>query len=157
MINKREQLMDFNTKTAPEVIKVLEEAKTQHTRIRLFLGDTETGEVWMEEHDVVGYVGNSMGPQKVPILLYNASSISGGAILTHCILAVRDKERWLYKHPKFKVPLLRACSTPMSVPSGYTVAVDHLKDGSWDRVANFNTPSQADRYVDFMTGKRICE
>ena len=147
--------MDFDERTAPEVIKVLEEAKTRHVRVRIFLGNTETGEVWMEEHDVLGYIGNSKGPVKAPILLYNASSRGGCAILTHCILAVRDKDRWLYKHPLWKEPKLRECRDTM--PKGYIVGVDHLEGGSWVRVANFKSVSQADRYVEFMHGWRMAK
>ena len=151
--------MDFDKRTAPEVIKVLEAAKARHVRVRIFLGNTETGEVWMEENDVLGYIGNSMGPVKAPILLYNASSRGGCAILTHRILAIRDKDRWLYKHPLWKEPKLRQCRAtgdhPM--PKGYIMGVDHLEDGSWVRVANFKSVSQADRYVEFMHGWRMAK
>ena len=152
--------MDFDKGTAPEVIKVLERAKARHTRVRLFLGNTETGEVWMEENDIVGYIGNSMGPVKVPILLYNAASIGGGAILTHCIMAIRDKHRWLYRHPLFKTPRVKTYRAtglhPEPIPEGYTAAADYQKpDGTWMRLANFKLPRQADRYAAFMTGRRF--
>ena len=55
-------------------------------RVRLFLGDPETGRDWGEENDVTGYVGRSTGPSKVPLLLATRRSMGGGAILVDCVL-----------------------------------------------------------------------
>ena len=64
----------YYEETDDEVIEVLENARLSGTRIRIYLGDKETGRDWGEVCDVTGYVGRSMGPIKIPILLHNARS-----------------------------------------------------------------------------------
>lgn len=83
----------YHQDTPDAVIEALESARINHTRILLDLGDTTTGESWHEEHDITGYVSRSMGPIKIPILLYNAQSLGGGGILTHCILSIRTTKK----------------------------------------------------------------
>ena len=76
----------YHNDTNSDVIKVLEQVRQDHTRIQLDLGDAKTGRDWNEVHDITGYVGRSMGPKKIPILVYNSRSFGGGAILDHCIV-----------------------------------------------------------------------
>lgn len=72
-------------------------------RIRIWYGDTDTGRAWQEEYDVLGYVGRSMGTQKVPLLIFSRRSIGGGAILTKNIVRIDwvKGSHALYKHPTF--------------------------------------------------------
>ena len=64
----------FSPGTAPEVIKLLERYRKDGERqLRLWLGDPSTGRDWCDEYDVVGRIGRSMGPVRVPLL------IAGGA------------------------------------------------------------------------------
>jgi len=94
----------YNVKTPVGVVKVLEMERTSGGRITIDLGDTKTGRSWEEHYDISGYVGRSMGPQKVPILLYNSRSLGGGEILTSNIVAIyisRGK-KLLYSHPTYK-------------------------------------------------------
>ena len=53
----------YSDKMSSEVIAVLESARKSRTRIRLFLGDSKTGQDWGEENHTIGYVGNSRGPR----------------------------------------------------------------------------------------------
>lgn len=146
--------MDFKEGTPTQVISILENARLLRKRIRVFYGDPETGENWNEENDVVGHIGSSMGPaRKIPILLPLSTSIGGSAILCDRILAVKDKGRWLYRHPKFVTPKMRVVSDHL--PEGYSVGVDLFKGGKWTRWANFKHLRQANRYIAFMTGKRF--
>jgi hypothetical protein len=103
----------YDPKTPDEVIKVLEHARQNHTRIRLYYGDTETGRSWLEEYDVEGHVGRSMGPIKIPILLHNARSIGGGGILTHCIVKIIVSSKVLYQHPSFHTGTMKIQSSDM--------------------------------------------
>ena len=96
----------YNDKTDKEVVRILEACRQDLTRIRIVLGNVKTGESWNETYEVTGYVGRSLGPMKVPILLRNDESISGGEILTYCIIGIRHASRkdggWMYKNPLYK-------------------------------------------------------
>jgi hypothetical protein len=47
----------------------LETDRKNQRKIRLFYGDTQTGQSWFDEHDVVGRIGRSTGSIKVPLLV----------------------------------------------------------------------------------------
>lgn len=94
----------FHVDTPIEVIRHLLAAKRNKTKVHLHLGDSETGKDWLEENDVEGYISNSMGPLKVPLLLERARSDGGGALLDHCIVKIRTlgaKGKVLWQHPKY--------------------------------------------------------
>jgi hypothetical protein len=93
----------YHPETPDEIVLVLERARANNTRIRLYLGDNDTGRSWLEEWDVEGTVGRSQGPIKIPLLLHNRRSLGGGGILTHCIIKVKESStgRVLYQHPDF--------------------------------------------------------
>ena len=59
----------FDPGTDAKAAKVLESCRTRERKVRLILGDTSTGEPWLEEHDVVGRIGRSTGSLKVPLLI----------------------------------------------------------------------------------------
>ena len=95
----------YDARTNKEVINVLEQARTNRTRIVVDYGDVETGS-WQEEFDVTGYVGRSFGGKyNVPLLVHNARSMGGGAMLDHCIVKISTSKgkKVLYKHPKYFV------------------------------------------------------
>jgi len=89
----------YHPDTPDALIKVLEDCRENKTRIIIDYGDTKTGESWGETHDILGTIGRSSGPVRVPLLLHNARSAGGGAILDHCILSVRASygKELLYK------------------------------------------------------------
>jgi len=97
----------YDEGTSLEVMRVLEYARINQTRIKLDLGDTDTLTSWNEACDTVGYVGRSTGKNKVPILVYNERSMGGGAILTKCILAISHANKknggYLYKKAGYKI------------------------------------------------------
>ena len=72
----------FHAQTPYEVVLALRAAAHGSRRIRLFYGDPETGLDWNEEHDVIGFLGRSIGPIKVPLLLKSWRSDGGPALLT---------------------------------------------------------------------------
>lgn len=98
----------YSEKTPDEVIRVLESVRHTDQRIKIYLGDRETGRDWMEEDGKVGKVGRSSGPVKIPILLRTINSDGGGAILEDCIVKIKTSpattERVLYQHPKYHQP-----------------------------------------------------
>src|SRR3990172_8141048 len=115
------------------VINALESARVSRTRIRIFYGDTETGKDWGEEHHVIGTIGHSMGPVKIPILLNSVRSLGGPGILDNSIvkvMIVADK-RVVYQHPQYNLGTL---TIKTSDPKGeYPYEV--YRDG--ENIANF--------------------
>jgi len=79
--------------TPEGVIEVLKRARNDDTRIKLTYGDIKTGKNWNEENDIIGYVGRSTGPIRIPILVYNKRSMGGGSILTDCIIKIEHANK----------------------------------------------------------------
>jgi len=130
------------------VIDVLERARKTGSRIRLHYGDTETGRDWLDEFNVEGRIGRSMGPIKVPILLARRTSSGGPALLEHCIVKIRPARsggRILYRHPRYHMPTFTV--RPSTEP-GFEAEV--LADGHVH--ARFKSAKQATRWVARMTG-----
>ncbi len=82
----------YNSKTHIQVIEVLEKCRLNKTRIVLDYGDRKTGKSWNEEYGIKGRISRSTGNIKIPILIYNSRSLGGGAILTHCIIGIRESK-----------------------------------------------------------------
>ena len=83
----------YDEQTDPAVIKVLEAARINRTRIKIDFGNVETYVSWQESFGIIGYVGRSTGSIKIPILVHNKRSLGGGAILTACILSIRHANK----------------------------------------------------------------
>lgn len=134
----------FNPKTPETVKKVLNSLNASRTRVRLFYGDTITGMAWAEENFVLGTIGNSTGIAKIPLLIANTRSMSGGAILDGSLVGiVTTGGRWLYKHPSFSSGLwsVKGCEV-------FNNGVLH---------ATFKTEKQVNNYMGFMTGARFAK
>lgn len=135
----------YDERTPNEVIRVLENARANRTRLHISLGDTTTGTDWLEECETHGYVGRSMGPVRVPLLVANRRSLGGGAILDHCIVRIRTAAggRVLYQHPQYHFGDLeiRQKVTPVELPDGRVLTVDVLRDEEVH--ASFETVEQA--------------
>lgn len=103
---RREQVVNgthYHEDTPSMVVHVLEQCRQNRTRIRVHYGDPKTGEDWGDTCDVTGYVGQSCGEIKVPLLVYNARSLGGTYMLDHCIVRIttsRGKEL-LFQHPTY--------------------------------------------------------
>ena len=147
----------FHSETLLEVVRALNAARQAGIRIRIRLGDTVTGRDWLEEFDVEGYVGNSMGPLKVPLLLHNRRSLGGSALLDHCIVRIVETRtsRVLYSHPAFHTGTFTVreigpdeqCGDKSLRNLGYTHAV--LVNGQMH--ANFKKLAAAEKYVRKMS------
>lgn len=136
----------------PEAVKAaLETARLQGLRVRIWCGDQATGEAWTEEHDVLGYIGRSTGPQKIPLLIPNGRSSGGGAILTNRILAIASRPgAFIYRHPKFSVG--EWAVGPSDLPD-YGATVTH----NGELYARTKTEDQAQRLAAFMRGDRFAK
>jgi len=93
----------FDPGTDARAGTVIESCRTHERKIRLILGDTLTGEPWLEEHDAVGRIGRSIGTLKVPLLI-EPGEHGGSAILCACILAIVDwaSGNFLYRHDAYQ-------------------------------------------------------
>ncbi len=142
----------YDSRTPEEVIRVLESARLNRTRLHISLGETEgpnTGRDWLEEFDIHGYIGRSMGPIKVPLLIANRRSRGGGAILDHCIVRIRTSSggRVLYHHPEYHYGSLgiRRRHDPLKMPDGRVLTVDVVRDGAVH--ASFENMEMARRWA----------
>jgi hypothetical protein len=93
----------FQNETKREIAEVLERCRVNRIRIVLDYGNDD-GQSWGETFDTRGYVGRSTGAFKIPILVYNSRSIGGGAIMTRCIVQIKESRggRVLYQHKNYK-------------------------------------------------------
>ena len=142
----------YDSRTPDEVIRVLETARLNRTRLHTSFGETEgpnAGLDWLEENDVYGYVGRSMGPIKVPLLIANRRSMGGGAILDHCIVRIRESSggRLSYQHPRYHYGTMqiRPRAEPIELKDGRVLAVDILRNGTVH--AAFESMEKARRWI----------
>ncbi len=142
----------YDERTPEEVVRVLENARLNRTRLHVSLGETKgpnSGLDWLEEFETHGYVGRSMGPIKVPLLIANRRSLSGGAILDHCIVRIRTAAggHILWQHPQYHFGRLeiRPKSEPLEFDENRMLTVDVFRDGELH--ASFETMVQARRWV----------
>lgn len=144
----------FNRHTCMEVRIALDTAREQGTMIRLWRGDTKTGKSWMDDHDVYGTVGRSMGPMKIPLLIENGRGDGGSAILDNCIIRIdgwKGKQSWqIYKHPLWHVPEMSVEKNDDSETKGSHPDVVKCNG---EVQARFASEAEARRYVDFHLGK----
>lgn len=113
----------YHYSTDSEVINALERARKNKTRVRIYLGNTATGECWNEEHDIFGYIGLSKGREAYfPILVHNTNSFGGGSLLDHCIIKIKESNggRVLYQNKKFIQSIIEVRESTME---GYSHSV----------------------------------
>ena len=158
-----EVAMTFNDRHKEEyptvndsLINVLEACRVRRNRVRVWLGDIRTGRSWNEEYDVTGYIGRSGGNYKIPLLVHNKRSYGGGALLVDAIIRIDDikTKRTLWKVDNFHVePMLIRTEEN----NEYPYMVMQKKDGRSDydfNIANFKNHDSAERWIDFMEGRR---
>lgn len=148
--SKLTQQTYFDPGTDPKAARVLERCRRDGRTLRLVLGDTATGQCWLDEHDVVGRIARSTGMLKVPLLIEPGAD-GGAAILTNCLLRLID---WmtgqdLYRHPAFRMPDLAIRRDADNGDLPWQV----LHDGQV--AACFSDIGKAGAYVAFMCGEVV--
>ena len=124
--------------TPDQVKRVLVGAMNNRQRVRLFLGDPDTGRDWCEEMETMGYIGVSSGRLKVPILLPTKRSRFGPQISTDRVLKIKIEGRIVYQSPRYQVPELEVRGREV------------LRDGQV--IARHKSESKAQSWVRFMRG-----
>lgn len=139
--------------------KVLSSLVHSGRRVRIWYGDTETGRSWNEAYDVTGRIGRSSGKIAIPLLIRNARSYGGGALLDDCIIRIDDikEKRILYKADNFHVEDMKVYEIFGDANYKYQAAKLSEDSGEWEVQANFKTEQQAHNYVAFMRGNRYCK
>ncbi len=139
----------FDPGTDAKAAKVLEACRIREKKVRLILGDTSTGEPWLEEHDVIGRIGRSIGSLKIPLLVA-PGELGGCAILCACLLAIVDWRSgdFLYRHTAYR-------EADLSIKPSINA------ERPWDVlqreqvVASFRDIGKAGAYLAFMRGATI--
>jgi hypothetical protein len=153
---------DVRGATPDAIISALESARLSGAHVRMFYGD-EHGRDWCEEWEVSGTIGRSTGRIKIPLIIKTSRSSGGPAILDNCIVRLLVNGCEVYRQSNYQLPVFRvrpiavgeSCGGESLLSLGLTAAVDRLENGKWGNQANFKNASSAQRYVDFMTGKRL--
>lgn len=141
----------YHENTPDTVIKILENSRNNKIRIRIFYGDTESGRDWMDIYDTIGIIGRSCGQIKIPLLIKNANSTGGGAILDHCIVKITIDKKTVYKNPKYFLPKMEIKEASEDLKSkGYFYSV--FADG--ENTFNCKTLQQAENKIAFHKGIR---
>lgn len=143
----------YDVRTPDEVVRILESARMNRTRLHISLGETEgpqAGRDWMEENDVYGIIGRSTGSIKIPLLIHNRRSRGGFGLLDHCIVRVRHptgRRSVIWQHPQYHHGLVQILpkAEPIVLEDGRTLRVDVLRDGQVQ--AAFEDVTKARKYI----------
>lgn len=142
----------YDERTPDQIIRVMESARANRTRLHISLGETSgpnIGRDWLDEFETYGYVGRSTGPIKVPLIVANTRSLGGGPILDHCIVRIRLSVggQVLYQHPSYHQGTMetRLKAEPEKLPDGRVLTVDVFRDGELH--ASFESMNKARRWV----------
>ncbi len=132
----------YHKETSQEIINILENARLNKKRIRVYFGD-KNGKSWNEEYMTIGYIGRSTGEIKIPLLIHNTRSYGGGGLLDHYIVKIVNisSKRVEYVHKNFRQSLFTAKEKSV------------YQDGK-DYAPNCKNEQQAERLAQFMNGER---
>ena len=137
----------YHADTPEPVVEILETVRQNQRKVRLYYGNTQTGQSWFDEHDVIGRIGRSTGPIKVPLLI-EPGEIGGPALLDHCVIRIDSPRKTLYQHERFRT-------------GNFTLVCGKLERSPWEVFidqavhARFQDKRQAQRYMAFMQGERF--
>jgi hypothetical protein len=141
----------FDPGTPEAVRKALDVARLRGRRLRLWIGDMKTGRDWMEQDNVIGYIGRSPGPMRRPTLLKSRLSRNGQIISTINlvrIMDIRDRKE-VYRHSEYYFPRFTQDTDT------YKVAPFFIRDMSGETITRFETATARQRWIEFMEGKRF--
>ena len=79
----------YDVRTPDALVSLLEKMRMLRARCAFVYGDPETGVVW-DDTPLRGRIGRSTGTYKIPLVIKTRRSMGGEALLTHCILVVKE-------------------------------------------------------------------
>lgn len=141
----------YDPETPDEIITILERVAKSHTTIRIWHGDQKTGKATLDENDIEGRVGFSMGPIKVPLLVPNGDD-GGPALSTGFIVKIvthHTKKTVLYENELFHLPKLTI--KPSECATDKRLKWEVCADG--EEVARFRRADRAEAWVKYMLGE----
>jgi hypothetical protein len=80
--------VQYKKDASDTVVKVLEEARLNGTRISILYGDIKTGKAWKGGVTCCGYVGKNS--HKLPVLLATKQSSGGECIMDSSVLEIKE-------------------------------------------------------------------
>lgn len=132
--------ISFDPRTPDKVCQILaNHCGDRSQRVRIFLGDTETGKDWFECYDTIGYIGRSTGTIKIPLMVSTSRSLGGGAILDHCIVKITINKNVVYQHPKYHAPIEKRGNELYDTEKNFCI---------------YRNPKGVDRELQFFLGLR---
>ncbi|MDR0478776.1 MAG: hypothetical protein LBH31_03000 [Burkholderiaceae bacterium] len=139
----------FEAGTDPKAARTLERCRKDGSKVRLITGNPDTGETWLDEFDMLGQIGRSMGTLKVPLLIEPGAD-GGGAILTACLLAIIEwaSGKYLFRHVNFRQPDLSIRRTQDQKHPWEVLRAEQV-------VARFGDIGKAGAWVAFMRGETV--
>jgi hypothetical protein len=156
----------YRAGTPKKVAAILEAARCsysdngdQATILRLFYGDPATGRDWIDEFETTGFIGRSMGPMRVPLIMEPllddvrdiTSSNYSGAINTVNVLRIIDVRRAeeVYRAKNYVLPQFA-----IEVKEGKAShPVEVKREGK--TVAAFTGHEEAAEWIAFIQGFRV--
>lgn len=81
----------YHVETPARVIEILEHSRQFKNRLRIHFGEPKTGKAWGDIE--IGHVGRSTGTFKIPLMIHNARSMGGGALLDHCVVKIEHANK----------------------------------------------------------------
>ena len=145
----------YNKNTPNAVISILEKARRDKTRVRLFYGDTFLGTDWLEQTDTLGYISRTCGSIKVPILLSRETASGGPAILTDAIVRITIDKKEVYRNPKYVLPTFEVCDNEnVCNKDEYPYSVYSLDKKKV--IVNCKTKEKAETMIAYIRGERNC-
>ena len=141
----------FDERTPAPVRQILERYRLSGRQLRVYYGSSD-GRDWLNEVDTVGKVGRSMGPMKAPLLIEGRADY-GSALLTHCIVRLRDAKSGeeLYRRKDYHQPAMRIAESFWGEDPAYTHAVEvQDRNGEWAVHAQFTSAEAMKRWMEFI-------
>lgn len=141
-----------------QVTQVLQNYVRKNVRVRLFLGDPATGEQWLEEHNIQGYVisikGSAPNFEPTYYLLDNRRSNAGIGIRPTMVIRITVDKTDVFRVPNYHLPQLVVQPAVRKV-KGVTHSVYHKKlNGEVEFAMNFTSEEKAKHYIKFQHGLR---
>lgn len=128
-------------------------------RVRVWYGSHQTGNVYPQEYDIMGYISQSTGREPCFLLVNNKRSYGGTALYPDNVVGIQyiDTRDFIYKHSKFNKPEYGV--EPLYNDDGIFRCFRVTEKSSNGVVTSYalglGTYAKAQHLADFMNGLRM--